>query len=253
MIRLNTVLNGSYSTRMEVECCRLLQDFILEQAIECTLVKFTENTRGVASKHLEVELPFKRTYQGAWEWSDRNAGNFHDGKKAQLLVQEGRAPAGFWGGDWGAGGSSFVVELWRCCQAGSQQPSGSITLWGVGWGKQHTALLSTYWITLRCCVQLWASCSGNGNWSKFRVSSQLRFARWSQALHSDPWWEGKRCQVQTARGELQAGQKERCIHGGKSQAVEQLPGERGFALCPQRFSRPGHTKPTTTCWHLALD
>lgn len=48
-----------------MECCRLLQDFILEQAIECTLVKFTENTRGVASKHLEVELPFKRTYQGA--------------------------------------------------------------------------------------------------------------------------------------------------------------------------------------------
>lgn len=89
--------------------------------------------------------------------------------------------------------------------------------------------------------------------SSAEVSCQLRFARWSQGLHSGPWWECKRHWAQTARGEVQAGQKERHVRGGKSQAMEQLPREGSCTLCPQRLSRPGHTKPTATWCHLALD
>lgn len=35
--------------------------------------------------------------------------------------------------------------------------------------------------------------------------------------------------------------------------MEQLPREGGCALCPQRLSRPGQTKPTATWSHLALN
>lgn len=54
MIRLSIVVKGSYSARMLITS-GILQDFIyyLEQAIECTLVKFTEDIKALAPKCLK--------------------------------------------------------------------------------------------------------------------------------------------------------------------------------------------------------
>lgn len=120
----------------------------------------------------------------------------------------------------------------------ARQQASCITLWAVGWGKQHSPLLNIYWITSRCCVQLWASCCGNGSWSKFSRGQQPAepgFAQWpmvggqktggincnkrgSDWLEGKTWWWWE--------------------ESGSGAAVS--------ALCPQRLSRPGQTKPTAT-------
>lgn len=70
MIRLNTVLNGSYSTRMVLTSGMLqvtagLYPGASNRVHSCKV--YRKHQGSGLKKHLEVELPFKGTYQGAWE------------------------------------------------------------------------------------------------------------------------------------------------------------------------------------------
>lgn len=132
--------------------------------------------------------------------------------------------------NWGAGGSGFVLELWRYCQAGSQQPPGCITLWAVDltFSNQHSPLLNTYCFMWRSCVQLWASCCGNGSWSKFSRGQQPAevskvepgFAQWSMVgrqktpdinckKRGSGWTEGEICSWWGESGNGAAAQRRR--------------------------------------------
>lgn len=86
---------------------------------------------------------------------------------------------------------------------------------------------------------LWASCCGNGKWGKFSRGQQP--AEVCTVVHGGKA-KDTRHKVQEERFRLD-----------RRKDQEQLLRVGGCALCPQRLSRPGHTKPTATWCHLALD
>lgn len=97
MIRLSTVVNGSYSARM------LLTGGMLQvTAGLCQLLgagnrvhsyKVYTKHQGSGPQNIWSRVAIQKALSRVWECSDRNAVNFHDRKKAQLLVQERGASA----------------------------------------------------------------------------------------------------------------------------------------------------------------
>lgn len=77
-----------------------------------------------------------------------------------------------------------AAALW-CCFGSTARQEGSSLSCELLMEEGNTVPYSA--LTSRCCVQLWASCSGNGNWSKFsrgqRPAELSRmepgFAQWS--------------------------------------------------------------------------